>query len=285
KDNTGYDLKHLFIGAEGTLGVITAAVLKLAPRPGQVEAVFAAVRGPDGALELLARLRAASGDQVEAFELMPRLGIDFALAHVAGTVDPLAQRYPWYVLADLTAGRRTEAFRATIEETLAEAMDGGLIQDACLAESQEQARRLWHLREALVEAQRFEGGSIKHDVSVPVSSVPEFIRLACETVSCAIVGVRPLPFGHVGDGNIHFNLTQPAGADTAAFLARWDEINRLVHDIALGLGGSISAEHGIGRAKRGELARVKSPVEMDLMRRVKRALDPLGLMNPGKLLG
>lgn len=284
KDNTGYDLKHLFLGAEGTLGVITAAVLKLFPRPRQVETAFVAVPSPAAALELLARLRGASGDAVTAFELMPRLGIDFALRHVAGTVDPLSEPSPWYVLTELSAGLRSDAFRAMVETTLAEAIEAGLATDATLAASAEQARQLWRLREALVEAQNYEGGSIKHDVSVPVSRVPDFVEQATAAVTALVPGVRPVAFGHVGDGNIHFNLSQPEGADTAAFLARWEEVNRVVHDIARALGGSISAEHGIGRLKRAELKRVKSPVALDLMHRLKAVLDPHNLMNPGKVL-
>jgi FAD/FMN-containing dehydrogenase len=284
KNNTGYDLKHLFIGAEGTLGFITAAVLKLFPRPKQVETGFLAVRDPDAAIELLASLRSASGDSLSAFELMPRIALDFALKHVAGTIDPLSEPFPWYVLLELSTGTGGDAFRETIEEALGEAMEAGLVQDATLASSEAQAKQLWFIREAIVEAQKYEGGSIKHDISIPVSSVGTFIAQAIEATERTIPGARPVPFGHVGDGNIHFNVNQPVGADTEAYLAQWDTLNTVIHDIVLSMDGSISAEHGIGTFKREELQRVKSPVELDLMRRVKAALDPQGLMNPGKVL-
>jgi FAD/FMN-containing dehydrogenase len=284
KNNTGYDLKHLFIGAEGTLGFITAAVLKLFPRPKQVETGYLAVRDPDAAIELLASLRSASGDSLSAFELMPRIALDFALKHVAGTIDPLSEPFPWYVLLELSTGTGGDAFRETIEEALGEAMEAGLVQDATLASSEAQAKQLWFIREAIVEAQKYEGGSIKHDISIPVSSVGTFITKATEAVERTIPGARPVPFGHVGDGNIHFNVNQPVGADTEAYLAQWDTLNEVVHDIVLSMDGSISAEHGIGTFKREELSRVKSPIELDLMRRVKAALDPQGLLNPGKVL-
>ena len=284
KNNTGYDLKHLFIGAEGTLGFITAAVLKLFPRPKQVETGFLAVRDPDAAIELLASLRSASGDSLSAFELMPRIALDFALKHVAGTIDPLSEPFPWYVLLELSTGTGGDAFRETIEAALGEAMEAGLVQDATLASSEAQAKQLWFIREAIVEAQKYEGGSIKHDISIPVSCVGSFIAQATEAVERTIPGARPVPFGHVGDGNIHFNVNQPVDADTEAYLAQWDTLNEVVHDIVLSMDGSISAEHGIGTFKREELQRVKSPVELDLMRRIKATLDPQGLMNPGKVL-
>jgi FAD/FMN-containing dehydrogenase len=284
KNNTGYDLKHLFIGAEGTLGFVTAAVLKLFPRPKQVETAFLAVRDPDAAIELLSSLRSASGDALSAYELMPGIALDFALKHVAGTIDPLEERHSWYVLLELATGTGGDAFRETIETALGEAMEAGLVLDAVLASSEAQAKQLWFIREAIVEAQKYEGGSIKHDISIPVSCVGTFIREATEAVERVIPGARPVPFGHVGDGNIHFNVNQPVGADTEGYLAQWDTLNTVVHDIVLGMDGSISAEHGIGTFKREELKRVKSPVELDLMRQVKAALDPKGLMNPGKVL-
>ncbi|HSK41320.1 MAG TPA: FAD-binding oxidoreductase [Arenibaculum sp.] len=284
KNNTGYDLKHLFIGAEGTLGIITAATLKLFPRPKQKVTVMAGVPSPLAATELLARLRAATGDSLSAFELMPRIGIDFALAHVPGTTDPLAERHPWYVLLEATSGFAGPVLQEGLEEAFGEAMEADLVHDAVIAASEAQSRQLWFIREAIVEAQRHEGGSIKHDISVPVSRVAEFIERASAIVEAMVPGIRPVPFGHVADGNIHFNLTQPEGADKATFLARWDEVNRAVHDLVMALDGSISAEHGIGTFKRDELPRVKSAVELDLMRLVKRSLDPEGLMNPGKVL-
>ena len=284
KNNTGYDLKHLFIGAEGTLGIITAAVLKLVPKPKQVETAFAAVPDPAAAIALLAGLREATGDALTAFELIPRRGLEFALRHVQGVVDPLAEPHDWYVLLEASAGSRSDGFRALFEAGLEKGFEDGLILDAVLAESTTQQRAFWFVREAIVEAQKYEGGSLKNDVAVPVSSAADFIAAASAAVEALIPGIRPVAFGHVGDGNIHFNLNQPEGADTAAFMARWDEVQEVVNDIVLGFDGSISAEHGIGRIKRQELARVKSPVELDLMRAIKGAFDPQGIMNPGKLL-
>ncbi len=284
KNNTGYDLKHLFIGGEGTLGIVTAAVLKLFPRPRQVETAFIAVPDPAAAVALLAQMRAATGDSLSGFELIPRMAIDFALRHIHGAHDPLAARSPWYVLAEATAGVEGDFLRRAMEAALESALEAGLVSDATLADSEARRRALWFLREAIVEAQRFEGGSIKHDISVPVSRIPQFIALASAAVEMALPGIRPMPFGHAGDGNIHFNLTQPVGADTVDFMARWEEMNRIVHDIALDLGGSISAEHGVGRFKRDEMSRIKSAVELDMMRGVKAALDPGNIMNPGALI-
>ncbi len=284
KDNTGYDLKHLFIGAEGTLGVITAAVLKLFPRPKQTETAFAAVPDPAAAIALLATMREATGDAVTAFELIPRIGIDFALRHVQGVVDPFTERYDWHVLLETSAGTRSDDFRALFEAGLERSFETGIILDAVIAESTTQQRAFWFIREAIVEAQKFEGCSLKNDISVPVSRVADFIADATEAVTALIPGVRPVPFGHVGDGNIHFNMNQPEGADTAGFMARWDDVQRAVNDIVCALNGSISAEHGIGRIKRAELARVKAPAELALMRAIKAAFDPKGIMNPGKLL-
>ena len=284
KNNTGYDLKHLFIGAEGTLGIITAAVLKLVPKPKQVETAFAAVPDPAAAIALLAGLREATGDALTAFELIPRRGLDFALRHVQGVVDPLAEPHDWYVLLEASAASRSDGFRALFEAGLEKGFEDGLILDAVLAESTTQQRAFWFVREAIVEAQKYEGGSLKNDISVPVSRVADFITAATAAVETLIPGIRPVAFGHVGDGNIHFNLNQPEGADTAAFMARWDEVQEAVNNVVLAFDGSISAEHGIGRIKRQELARVKSRVELDLMRAIKAAFDPKNIMNPDKLL-
>jgi len=288
KDNTGYDLRDLFIGSEGTLGVITGAVLKLFPRPETLHTALAAIRDPTAAIELLARLRASTGGAVTAFELMSRLSIEMVLRHVPGTVDPLARRYEQYLLIELSEPRAGMGFRAALEDTLDGGAEDGLVLDAVLAASVAQARQLWRLRETINEAQKPEGGSIKHDVAVPVSRVPEFLERATAAVETALPGVRVVAFGHVGDGNIHFNLSQPLSdnmaAERADFLAQWAPINRLVHDIVVSMGGSISAEHGIGRLKRDELAHYKAPVELDVMRRIKAALDPRGIMNPGKIL-
>jgi D-lactate dehydrogenase (cytochrome) len=284
KDNTGYDLKHLFVGAEGTLGIITAAVLKLFPRPREIETAFVALPGIDAAIAILAAARHASGDAVTACELVPRFGLDLCLAHLPGTRDPFERPHPWYLLLELSSSR-PGGLRAALEETLAAALESGRAADAVIAETLDQRRALWRLREGVPEAQKREGGSIKHDVSVSTSRVPELIRRATAAVEQALPGVRVCAFGHIGDGNVHFNLTQPVGADRQAFLAEWQRMNVIVHDVVAALDGSISAEHGIGRLKAGELARTKPPLELELMRRIKAAIDPAGLMNPGKVLG
>ncbi len=284
KDNTGYHLKHLFIGAEGTLGIITAASLKLFPRPREEVTAFVAVRDVPGVLELLSRLRLATGDQITAFELMERFGIDLAIKHVHGVRDPLGQVYEHYALLRASAGRENAGLREVVEETLGEGIEEGLVLDAAIAESEQQANDFWRIREGIVEGQIPEGGSIKHDVSVPVSKVAELIERADKAVTQAIPGCRPCAFGHAGDGNIHYNVTQPEGMDKQEYLRKWKDLNHLVHAIVLDLGGSISAEHGIGQLKRDELAEVKSAVEMDLMRQIKDVLDPGNLMNPGKVI-
>jgi FAD/FMN-containing dehydrogenase len=284
KDNTGYDLKQLFIGGEGTLGIITRAVVKLFPAPRSVETAMAAVPDVAQAVALLPLLRAATGDQLTGFELLPRIGMEFVLRHIPGMRDPFAKAHPWYVLIEISSGYEASATRAMLEAALASASDAGLVVDAVLAENVSQAKALWALRENLSDVQKLEGASIKHDVSVPVSAIAEFITRASAAVTKVLPGIRPVPFGHMGDGNVHFNLSQPLGMDAAAYLARWDEFNKIVHDIVADMGGSISAEHGLGRMKREEITRYKSAVEMDLMRAVKHALDPRGIMNPGKLV-
>ncbi len=284
KDNTGYDLKHLFIGGEGTLGIITAAVLKLFAKPRDRVTAFAAVPSPAAAVELLGRCRTISGEAVSSFELIPRIGVESSVKHVAGVIDPLEQAYDWYVLVDLVAGIEDGSLQETMMAVLEGAFEEELVLDATVAASESQAAALWRIREAMVEAQKHEGGSIKHDVSVPISSVPEFLERAMAAVSERIPGIRPVPFGHIGDGNIHFNLSQPLGADKAEYIARWDEMNEIVHDIVVELGGSISAEHGIGRLKVASNAHYKSSVEIDLMKKIKAALDPAGIMNPHKVV-
>ncbi|MSP43713.1 MAG: FAD-binding oxidoreductase [Alphaproteobacteria bacterium] len=284
KDNTGYDLKQLFIGGEGTLGVVTRAVVKLFPLPRSVETAMAGVPDVAGAVALLPLLRAATGDQVTGFELLPRNGLEFVLKHIPGARDPMAAKHPWYVLMEISSGYEAMAVRAMLEAALADAMETGLIRDVVIAENLSQAQALWMLRENLPEAQKHEGGSIKHDISVPISAVAEFISRASAAVTRVLPGIRPVPFGHIGDGNVHFNLSQPPGMEMATYLARWNEFNTIVHDIVAEMGGSISAEHGLGRMKREEITRYKSAVEMEMMRSVKRALDPKNIMNPGKLV-
>jgi FAD/FMN-containing dehydrogenase len=289
KDNTGYDLKQLFLGAEGTLGIITAAVLKLFPRPRENETAFLAVREPAAAIELLARIRSGTGDAVTAFELISRTALDMVLRHIPGTSDPLAETHRWYVLVECASGDSGGGLRDALERALAGALEAGLVLDATLAASAQQSKAMWRLRDSITEAQKHEGGSIKHDVSVPVSSVANFIAEASAAVERALPGIRPVAFGHVGDGNIHFNVSQPAnephdGAALAAYLGRWEEVNRVVHDIVARMNGSISAEHGIGRRKVGELAHYKSAIEIELMRTLKQTFDPKNIMNPGKVV-
>ena len=283
KDNTGYDLKNLFIGAEGTLGIITAAVLKLFPRPRSVETAFIGVPSPHAALALLNLVQERTGGAATTFELMKRLAIEFAVTHGQGCRDPLATPQPWYVLLELSSSE-TSGLRDTMESVLAAGVEKKLITDATIAASLDQRQSFWRLREVLPEAQKPEGGSIKHDVSVPVAHVPDFLAEADAAVEALIPGARPLPFGHMGDGNMHYNVTQPVGADREAYLKRWYEMNAAVHEVVKKYGGSISAEHGIGVMKRRLLPEVKDPVAIDLMRTLKRTLDPKGILNPGKVL-
>jgi FAD/FMN-containing dehydrogenase len=282
KDNTGYDLKHLFMGAEGTLGVITAAVLKLFPRPRAVETAFIGLPSPRAAIALLNLVQERTGGAATSFELIKSLGLELALRHGRGVRDPLPSKHPWYVLLQLSS--QSAGLRAVMEDVLAAAAERGLIEDATIAESLDQAKAFWHIREILPEVQKPEGGSVKHDVSVPIALVPEFLEQADAAIEKLIPGVRPVPFGHVGDGNIHYNVSQPVGADKEAFLVRWYEVNAVVDDVVAKLGGSISAEHGIGVMKRDLLPGVKDPVALNLMRTLKRTLDPNNILNPGKVV-
>jgi FAD/FMN-containing dehydrogenase len=283
KDNTGYDLKQLFIGGEGTLGIVTAATVKLFPKPREIETALLGLGRIEDAMALFARARAATADQLTAFELIPRSGVELALEHIPGTIAPLAAPHPWYVLLELSASQDESGIRSLLERLLEAALEAGLVADGVVARSLAQARDLWRLREAIVEAQLYSG-SIKHDVAVPVSRVADFVARASAAVAARLPGIRPIAFGHVGDGNIHFNLTQPRGMDKDAYLSRWQEFNDIVHGIVRELAGSISAEHGVGIMKRDEITHYKPSVEIELMRRIKRALDPDDLMNPEKLV-
>ncbi|MGN6583576.1 MAG: FAD-binding oxidoreductase [Rhizobiaceae bacterium] len=284
KDNTGYDLKNLFVGAEGTLGVITAAVLKLVPKPKGKEVAWIGLESPAAALKLFGRALDKAGTGLTAFELVRAITLEFVLKHIPGSVAPLASSYPWYVLMEISSGRSAEDARILIEDILGEALEGGVIGDAAIAESLAQAKAFWGLREDMSDAQKPEGGSIKHDISVPVASIPEFIERAIAAVEKTIAGARVVCFGHMGDGNLHFNVSQPVGASREAFMARYHDMNAAVHAVVRSLSGSISAEHGIGQLKRDELLETAPPVGIDLMRRVKSVFDPLGIMNPGKVI-
>jgi FAD/FMN-containing dehydrogenase len=284
KDNTGYDLKDLFNGAEGTLGVITAAVLRLFPRPMERVTCMAGLNDLARAPEFFTRVHEAAGPMLTAFEILPRIGIEFAVKHGNDTREPFPAPHAWYLLFDLTSPRVGEEPHLLAETLLQEAIEGGEIADAIVATSIKQARDLWRLRELMSEAQKPEGGSIKHDVSVPVARVPEFIARANQLVELMIPGARPVPFGHLGDGNIHYNVSQPIGMDKDVFLANWETLNTAVHEIVLDLNGSISAEHGIGRMKRDLLTHAKGEVAVALMRKIKESFDPNGILNPGKLL-
>ncbi len=279
KDNTGYDLKHLFIGAEGTLGIITAAVLKLFPLPRTQTTCWLNLASPAAAVALLNSARRAFDAQLTAFELVSETALTLVLRHITGASRPAAPS-PWYVLAEFS-----DADPAAVERWLADCLAAGEVDDGVLAASGAQAGKLWSLRENISEAQKREGISIKHDIAVPVSSIPQFLETADAALAAAFPGIRVVAFGHVGDGNLHYNLSKPDAGDNAAFLASQPEVNRIVHDTVHALNGSISAEHGIGQLKREEILRYKSATEIDLMRTIRKALDPAGLMNPGKLPG
>jgi len=283
KDNTGYDLRDLFIGAEGTLGVITAAVLKLVPRPNSVETAYASVTSPQAAVDLLGVARDHAGGDITSFEMMLRAGVEAVIKHDSVSRDPLATPSPWYVLIELSSQART-GLRETMEGILSEGMERGLVTDATIAESMDQAKAFWRIREMFGEVQRHMGGSIKHDISVPIAAIPAFIEEANAAAIKLIPGARPMPFGHVGDGNIHYNINQPEGMDKAAFLARWGDVNKVVFAVVKKYNGSISAEHGVGVMKRDILADYKDPVAIDLMHKIKHLLDPNGILNPGKVL-
>ncbi len=283
KDNTGYDLKHLFIGAEGTLGLITAATLKLFPRSRTHATAWVAVPDPAAAVRLLGRLRDAAGDNVTAFEIVSRPALELVLRHIPNARDPLAGKPAWQVLIELSGAR--DDLATLLEQELQLAAESGLVDDAAVAASEAQTAALWALRENVSEAQKIEGVSIKHDIAVPVSRIAEFIVRADAALLAAFPEVRIVCFGHIGDGNLHYNQSRPDAQSNSDFIAQTGAVNRIVHDLVHELGGSISAEHGLGQLKREEVLRYKSATEMDMMRAVKHALDPRGLMNPGKLLG
>jgi FAD/FMN-containing dehydrogenase len=282
KDNTGYDLRNLFIGAEGTLGIITAATLRLFPKPHAVETAFVGLKSPAQALKLLSISQNEAGGTLTSFELLSGIAVDFSVRHGIEVRDPFASKHPWYVLMELSSPR--DDARATLEAILAQGLENGIVDDAVIAVNLSQRSAFWKLRDEMSAAQKPEGGSIKHDISVPVVAVPDFIEQANAAVVKLIPGARPVPFGHLGDGNIHYNVSQPVGGDTADFMGRWHEVNAVVFDIVLRMGGSISAEHGIGVLKRDELPEVKDKVAIELMRSIKAMLDPSGIMNPGKVL-
>ncbi len=278
KDNTGYDLKNLFMGAEGTLGVITKAVLKLYPKVRSFETAFIAVTSPQAAVDLLSLLREMSGNRVVAFELLPRIAMDFTVKHM-GLANPLQDFSPWYALSELA-----DPVEGCLAQALEIAMERGWVADATLAQSEAQRQALWAIRELMPESQKFEGGSIKHDISVPVSKVPVFITEATQAVNRFMPDARVLSFGHMGDGNLHFNISQPVGMDKQQFLDTWHDMNAVVFEVVAKYHGSISAEHGIGRLKRDHMTDIKSPVELQMMRDLKKLFDPRNIMNPGKVL-
>ena len=290
KDNTGYDLRDLYLGAEGTLGIITRAVLKLWPKPKDVATAWVAVPSPEAAVALLSGAHAASEDNVTSCELMGRQGIDLVLQHIPGATDPLAERHDWYVLLEWSStrarrdGENQGGLREKMEAYLGEAMEQGLVLDATIAQNETQARALWALRENHTEASKKEGPSVKHDISVAVSRIPSFVTDGLAAMRKALPEGRPVTFGHVGDGNLHFNCQAPVGWDKARFTPHARTVTAAIYDLVVSYGGSISAEHGIGLLKVDELAHYRSQVEIDTMRTIKRALDPQNLMNPGKIV-
>ena len=284
KDNTGYDLKHLFIGSEGTLGIITAAVLKLYPAVCSRTTAWVALPSPQAAVDLIGRMRALCGDRLTGFELMSRQSVEFVLRHVAGCNDPFTEVHPWYVLIELSDTLVDAPLAEMLESGLGEALEQGEALDAVVAGSEAQVAALWKMREGISEAQNHEGPSLKHDISVPVSSIPAFIEAADRKLQEAFSGVRIVAYGHVGDGNLHYNISKPPGSEDAPFKAQAEAIMHVIYGVTRDFAGSISAEHGLGQAKREAARHYKNPLELELMRTLKQALDPAGLMNPGKLL-
>ncbi len=284
KDNSGYDLKDLFIGAEGTLGIITAAVMKLFPKPQGKAVAYAGMKSPEKALELLLLAQKKAGSMLTGFELMAKVGMEMSLRYVKGARAPLEHESEWYVLLDLSSSHSDGEANNTMEDILADALQQGIIEDASIARSVGQQKEFWRLREDMSPAQKLEGGSIKHDISVPIASIPDFISEAAKIIETISPGARIVCFGHMGDGNLHYNVSQPVGADKQAYLSLWGEMNHRVHTLVMSYDGSFSAEHGIGQLKRKELVAFKSPVALSLMRSIKQLFDPKNIMNPGKML-
>jgi FAD/FMN-containing dehydrogenase len=280
KDNSGYDLRDLFIGSEGTLGVITGAVLKLFPAPAERATAFVAVASPHLAMALFDAMRGAHDTALTAFEIMSDMCLGLVLAKVDGARQPLRSRHGWYVLVEYSG----DDVREKLERSLAQSLEDGIIDDAVIAASTAQARALWGLRESISPAQAADGGGIKHDIAVPVSRVADFIDEALAAVAAAFPDIRPITFGHLGDGNLHFNFSSAPGADQAVFQATAPQLNATVHDVVRRYEGTISAEHGLGVLRRDEADAHRSPVERTMMRAIKNALDPQGIMNPGKML-
>ena len=283
KDNTGYSLKELLVGAEGSLGIITQATFKLFPAEKQKHTFWLAVSSPEDALLLLEQARTVTGDRVSVFEIMPNIGLELVLKHIPASRSPLKASHAWYILLEVATSTEDLALSQSLDSWIETAMTAGLILDGAAAQTSAQTAAFWRLRESMSEAQKHEGGSIKHDISVPVSAVPAFLEEACAAITTAYPGCRPTPFGHLGDGNLHFNIMQPASAKKAAFLDNWESMNRMVHDIVARYGGSISAEHGIGSMKKAELSRTKDAAALSAMKAIKKALDPKAIMNPGVL--
>ncbi len=284
KDNSGYDLKDLFIGAEGTLGIITAAVMKLFPKPQGKAVAYAGMKSPEKALELLLLAQKKAGSMLTGFELMAKVGMEMSLHYVKGAHAPLEHESEWYVLLDLSSSHSDGEASNTIEDILADALQQGIIEDASIARSVSQQKEFWRLREDMSPAQKLEGGSIKHDISVPIASIPDFISDAAKIIEAISPGARIVCFGHMGDGNLHYNVSQPVGADKQAYLSLWGEMNHRIHTLVMSYNGSFSAEHGIGQLKRKELVAFKSPVALSLMHSIKQLFDPKNIMNPGKML-
>ena len=284
KDNSGYDLRDLFIGSEGTLGIITAAVLKLHPRPLARATAFVALQSPASALELLGLVRRRHQSALSAFELLSETCLSLVVEHRPGARRPLGAGAPWYVLIEFSGFADEESLRADLEAVLMAGLDTGIVLDAAIAESLSQSAAFWAIREGISEAQGAIGKTIKHDIAVPVSAIGRFLDQADAAVARRWPGARQVTFGHVGDGNLHYNFSPAPGQDGAAFMAMQDNLNALVHDIVVAHGGTISAEHGLGVLRRDEAARLKSPVELRLQHKIKQALDPLGILNPGKVI-